>query len=505
MNLSLCRAIAGTLRKSDFDRFENEMGDTAVADLLPKTASVMECLVHLTSGPLVDVERMSKLASELAELQECDVLQVRPTQYGYLLKYASAPEGTKPKEKRVTAQEAKRSVPKEVLDTADEQGAATVTSVEAQPDPLEETPAPVEGFGMYKVFEAGTGQQMVGFVLPGLLDPRTGSIDPQRLFTNGGQFALQPAISGVLIGVSFNLPGGEQEPRGLGLFYKSDGRGIIATVPFSVISKVRVEGRTYYSAQDAMGAEVQIVPSEGLARPVATSPQEIVIPSDYNWLPLDNEIQLEGGGGDVMRATKTAAASTMVEIRAWRDEEGGGGCDLSGPVFEKNGAGTYDWADGAFWLAAAGMPQNVSVACMDKAASSGKPVRMYGLQPLNPTPRHIKEAAAAAMAGLVGVQVPGSHNLFREAIAIGHDKEARAVVGADSVDSILAINFINPENLETFVEHLPALEESASKLAELVLATQLGLQGVSKTAVMRAMSSLETVIEGLKGLKTYAM
>ena len=141
------------------------------------------------------------------------------------------------------------------------------------------------------------------------------------------------------------------------------------------------------------------------------------------------------------------------------------------------------------------MPQNLSLACLDKAASSGEVVRMYGLQPLG-----FSEKQAATPR-----EVPDSHCLLKEAIALGHYKEARTLVGTDAIDNLLALNFLNPENVDSFVEHLPHLEETAAKLASLVFATQLGLQSVPKTAAVRAMECLEDVITGLKSLQDYRL
>ena len=72
-----------------------------------------------------------------------------------------------------------------------------------------------------------------------------------------------------------------------------------------------------------------------------------------------------------------------------------------------------------------------------------------------------------------------------------------------SVDSVLALNFINPENVSTYLENLDLLQDASTKLASLVLATQLGLQSVPKTAATRAMFALEDVINGLKSLQEY--
>jgi len=76
-------------------------------------------------------------------------------------------------------------------------------------------------------------------------------------------------------------------------------------------------------------------------------------------------------------------------------------------------------------------------------------------------------------------------------------------VSAKTVDAVLSLNFINRENIDTFLDNLPQLEDAASKLAELNLAVDLGLSGIPGNVVTRAMSSLETVIDRLNGLKQH--
>jgi hypothetical protein len=555
---SLCRQIAGTINPSDFARFEELYKEAAVAELIPRTPCVQESLGHLLSQPMVSGAEMLQKAASLQRAPTA-VVQLRPHGYGYILKTAAAPEGTAPKEQKVSKEQAQQALPQQMLDTADQQGVATTTEVQADPDPLTETPQPIQGFGMYKVFEAGTGKQLVGYVIPGLFDPMQGTNSPMQLFFNGGQFALQPEINGVMVALSYNLPEA-QEARGMGIFYKTDGRSIIATVPYNVATKVTVEGREYYSATTQDGQEVQLTMSDGLQKPVATSPQEIAIPADFSFLALDGPVQLDGvqeqpqqgvpgdptggapapqqaapaqekapaqpaapqkqevklNGGtglqgqpaqDPTAAAKQAAAPSMCEIRAWANEGGpGGGVRLSGPVFSKHGSGEYNWADGIFWLAATGMPQNLSMACIEKAASTGSVVRMYGLRQLSPhNPGLLKSAAAEAVASLVGRHIPERPCLLKEALAIGHNKEARTLVGTDAIDNLLALNFLNPENVQTFVDNLPHFEETASKLAGLVFATQLGLQSVPKEAAVRAMECLEGVIKGLKALQDYKL
>ena len=360
------------------------------------------------------------------------------------------------------------------------------------------TYATVTAFGIYKVTNAETGKQMVGYVIPGLFDPVQGAQTSMTLFTNGSSYSLQPGISGALVGVNHNLPIPENpDIRGLGVFVKTNGKAIMCTVPFNIVTKVQVQGNGYFAAQDMNGTDLRIIPSEGLQRPVASSTTDIAIPADFKFMPLENPVQL-AAGNELMKAAQANAYDTMVEIRAWE-----GGCRLSGPVFEKVGSGEYSWADGVFWLAAAGMPQNLSAACLEKAASEGKPLRMYGLRPLSTREEDYEGALKEAALDMLDTEIPQRVNLLKEIAAVTFTKEASALVDTASVDAVLALNFLNPENVKTFIEFLPQLEEASAKLASVTLAAQLGLQSVPKTAAVRAMFALEDVINGLKSLKSY--
>lgn len=500
----LCSAIAGTLTLADFNQYEKVA--TVSAELLADCPYTLTLMKRATAGGIGNNSNYRHTA-KVASAHRVDVLQVRPSRYGYTVKWAAAPDGVQPQQAEMSVPEAQQAVPQQMLQSADQQGVATTTSVQATPDPLQETPSPVTGFGLYKVRKADTAEEIVGYVIPMLLDPQTGQQTPTHLFTNGSEFCLQPDIAGVMVGVNYNLPGGTAEPRGLGVFYKANEKAIVATVPFTVVTAIHTDGRKIYAAQNQMGAEIQIVPSDGLQQPMATNQNEVSIPSDYKWLPLNQQIQLAGTQQDPMAQAKTAMADTSATIRAWTTGNGRvGGVRLSGPVFEKCGSGTHSVEDAIFYLAAAGMQQNLAIPVIEKAASIAKPITFYGMYPLSTDSNNVKEAMLDAFVDTSCVMrdVP-KVCLLKEAALIEMNKEARDLVGVDSLDTILALGFINPENVGEFVDNIPALEETQTKLAALVFATQLGLQSVQKTAAVKAMTSLEEVIKGLKGLKNYKM
>ena len=63
------------------------------------------------------------------------------------------------------------------------------------------------------------------------------------------------------------------------------------------------------------------------------------------------------------------------------------------------------------------------------------------------------------------------------------------------------MNFLNPENVSIFAGYLPELDGASQKLAEMLVATRMGMNQVDEGAVERAMKNLEEVIQGLKALQ----
>ena len=69
-----------------------------------------------------------------------------------------------------------------------------------------------------------------------------------------------------------------------------------------------------------------------------------------------------------------------------------------------------------------------------------------------------------------------------------------------AVDKVLSVGFINPENISIFAGYIPEFESVIRKLAELLVATRMGLHTVDEGALQRAMVHLDKVVAGLKTL-----
>jgi hypothetical protein len=79
-------------------------------------------------------------------------------------------------------------------------------------------------------------------------------------------------------------------------------------------------------------------------------------------------------------------------------------------------------------------------------------------------------------------------------------KEAAQLEDPTSVDKILSVGFINSENVTIFASYVPEFEAVIRKLAELLVATRMGLNSVDEGALQRSMIHLDKVVAGLKTL-----
>jgi len=80
-------------------------------------------------------------------------------------------------------------------------------------------------------------------------------------------------------------------------------------------------------------------------------------------------------------------------------------------------------------------------------------------------------------------------------------KEASALDDPEAVDVVLSLNFINEDSLNGYVENVREMKKVSGDLAELLVASRMGLKNVEEGAVKKAMDGLETVIENLEEIK----
>jgi len=129
----------------------------------------------------------------------------------------------------------------------------------------------------------------------------------------------------------------------------------------------------------------------------------------------------------------------------------------------------------------------------------------YAKQKLAHVERHgltrIEGVRGLTSAEAVGQEKTASMSKLAEALDTHRTclvKHALEVDDAVTVDSILGLNFLRPENVRMYVGYLPEMEQSVYRLADLLIATRVGLRPLSEDAVRTALFALEEAVQQLK-------
>ena len=368
-------------------------------------------------------------------------------------------------------------------------------SVSAVSDPIPEdvlTPQEpnadaIQEFGEYLVQDK-MGNQMLGWVFPETLSwDGQFSPTPVALFTNGAAFALQDEIVGELAGKSQTLP--VSPPRGEGVFYTVDRDGAVVTAPVTIKGGMTgPDGGEMYTCVDFMGNQFTVHLSPELAQPQAVSEGEYALPATWKFMALNQQTQLQGSTEEMNKTSAARRDLHSVEL-FWN-----GAFNLEGGCGLQKLARSYrydlDALSAEFMLGVLGVPGPVIKEKLAHARKKGV-VKLANLKTITTLgERYAKhEKTASALAS----QVP---NLRRDLL-----KEAAALENESTVDKVLALNFINPENLATFVDYVPQLEETSEHLAEMLLSSYLGMEQIPEGAVENTMRHMEEVVQSLKAVQ----
>lgn len=491
---SLLQAILPTINDSDYTKCAEALGTPALQLTVRANASCHPAVAKLATFRPGTVKAA---AANMLDSIPPSVLQLSKVHGGYTVKSANHRMWHKRAEFLDRAQAMQVFGPKVVL-AADTTGSATMADDVLPDEQMDLTPQgtmqTIEHFGLY-VCKNIEGGEVTGYVFPMLLD-REGKEMPVMLFTNGMQSALQGEIVGREAGPEEGndvhlMEGGH--PEGFGTFYKqgTDGNPI-ALKPMEIKAPVTMEGATTYMASDPLtGAEFSVEISPGLEKP-ATVDDKLLVPSDFTWLSLGetDAVALASTPDEASKEAQAALPLYTVDIRG-----SGSNCfSIDGPAVEKLASDDKHFLnidDAMFLLSALGCSPAYSGAKLAAAST--------GFAPIPIRIKHYIKTAAASYADSVKraaaflAQLPNlKTNLF---------KEAAAIPDPNTVDTVLSLGFINPENLSTFVAHLPSIDAAQKSMCELLLASRIGsMPNLSSTSLEKGIRATEDVIEGLKTL-----
>lgn len=542
---SLIEAIAPTLSEKDADQFVDQITqDMSLKVAASRNQAFQKLAMMIAAAPKTDV---IKTASAIVENIKPNVVQFEKLASGnFRVKWANA-QAFAPQQDVVAPQQANQMAGGD-LSGMKPGATVTLSSEMAQKQSLDEPVyVKVDKFGKYEVQDLDSNQHLIGWVIP-IVDlenqplemyvflkptaaptgsgevqappmsddgmgaapgspppgPQTAMAAPNLapgvktagLDTPGepGAWAVQDEIAGCSYGgdpeeayMALCEANQGMQPQGSGFFYSDAGKCCLLPM---TIQNGTGDG---FMAETMFGEPVQIQMMPELKRVEMINEGTYGIPGDMTWVPLPGDpIFLAKDPLDVEATTQAQNMGSQVNVGS----TGPGEFSMDGAPLAKVARDQRTFikkAEAEFLLVAMGVNPFDARDILNKA-EAGHKVKCAGRRIVSLASIH-SEMTKKASAELAEFPYHLRQNLV---------KEASVIDDADTTDKVLAMNFVNPENISTFAKYLPDLDQASQKLAELLLAVRLGIGSVDEGAVERAMKGMETVIEGLKLLQQKA-
>lgn len=487
---SVLEGVLDSANETDLASFKQAMRDSNVRSLYSNNMATHVSVEKLAAAKPSSLE---KRAYAIMSNVRPSVLQVAKLAEGYSLKVASHHMWS-PTTEVIDRGELVRRVGVKLALAADMAGSATVPGdagvSETGDDSAALASVTIDQPGMYSVDSDG-GEAFTGVVIPNLLDV-DGTALPIALFTDGQHVAVQADICGQRVG-EFSPPGtvSAQEANGYGSFFSDDNGTPVATLPLHLGGSVQGPGADESSRSQAEtfdGRKIQ-VSVQPYVQTIQNVDGVMLIPDTWQWIPLSEagEVPLAERPGDTGKTASVRRSLASVTVR-------GGGTNsfsLSGYPVEKlaNEARTdLSQDDALFILVGLGADGGYAQKKLAMASSGNRPETVRVGHTLKMAEEVRGESYVTASEHLNSAPVY-RHRMW---------KEAAMIPDPTSVDAVLSLGFINPENIATFVGYLPALDSAQQKLCELLIAARLGVRELSEGSLERCIRALEDVIQGLR-------
>jgi len=489
-NIPLVDAIHNTIKEADVKRVEDQLNadPTLQAAILRNEATAGFMAKLARPRKALSDRQLTKIAMGLVRPK---VIQVSKSRGGFMIKTA-APDTLAPEENEVTRPDAESIVGKDVVKNVERDGTVTISTDPVVRDSLSDAKIKVvDEFGEYKV-RTKDGKELVGWVFPRCVD--LGGVNlALAIFSNGSQSGVQENIAASPVGKGTNLIDGE--PEGFGCFYLARQGGAVAIVPMDIKGHgVGPDGTDEFQVSTMLGDAARIRKVEGLNKVAEIGDGVYGIPQDCGWLPLRNMTKLADSADEFTKTAQVRGSLDRIEVMY----DQSGVYSMRGKPMEKlASAGVrhqyVDQDQTVFNMALLGVHPSTAKEKLAEARKASRWCSIEGVRPV--TLASEKYAAAKAEARTFIENMPRIKSLLL--------KEAAALDDPMSVDKVLSVGFLNPENISTFVSYLPEFEDVLSKLSELLIASRLGLSTVDTGALERVVQHLDKVTGGLRELNQH--
>jgi hypothetical protein len=265
-----------------------------------------------------------------------------------------------------------------------------------------------------------------------------------------------------------------------------------ATIPMHIgPTHVDTTGRRHFHFGTDLPQVGEFVLLEGLQKVAQASNGVLAIPASWRWVPLGAcEPLIE----DATSIQKEAAAEDYITtVTVQRDDTG---YSLGGPPLgevEQVQRSHLKEADARFLLGALGVDNPVADVIFERVQAEGLS-KVSVAKTLRPFDKSLEEVKTK-------VSQPFMSWLQEHVSPVSLIKEA-SIADPESVDAVLALGLITPDNLMAFLDHMQPLEDTVGRLAQMLIMARLGgLTELPEPALERSMKAIDRVLAGLKALR----
>ena len=410
------------------------------------------------------------------------VVQISKEGIGYKVKVANH-KAFRPTESSINRFQAQDMLSEKSMETLLSEGHITLTVDPTTPyEHVEKTAQEAVRAGRYRTYAGGSAVE--GFVVPKMIGFDGRSIDTQ-LFLGDSAHAMQEKVAGVF---TEDRTLAEDTPYGNGVFVYQEGSMAMATEPVKILNRSSiVDGQekiaSYHAKLLTTGVPIKITILPGLRKMASLGEYEIALPDSFKFVSLQGkQVSVSSTPSDVdLFKTQKVAGANSVELISDGNAyslRGANAAPFQGEIMGR--------VDTEFALSSLGLTGSQVRSSVKIAAEKGAIL-------ISHTRRVVD---ADTFAAEVTSLLPDVEGLRADLI-----KEASVIIDRETTYAILSHRFVTPENVGVYVDYIPELEKVSSKLAELLVASRLGMDDVKEAAAKNAMSQVSSVMKGLEKLR----
>jgi hypothetical protein len=366
----------------------------------------------------------------------------------------------------------------------------------------EEIPEEAKEFDHYSV-KTKTGVSVEGYVIPTVIDFDQKKVD-LKIFIGKTMSTLQPNIWGVRVKNSrFSLDSKAPRLGQSGTFvYQPDKSHALATIPVTI---KEITQRVTDTGEPCDQIQLKVIGLAGqpymltLAgktsdtnKILKASTGNYILPPNMKWIPMDDFGEVTNSAEDysVKQAAFTKTDHPVYIIHTGFNQYSVKGLDKYAAAcnWDKTNLDEYKVK---FLLHSLGVGETKLAQILKQAHRRGD-AEIHNL-------RFIPTASEK-----VATAVPKAEKIvkFARKLKTNLAKEASYLENAQTVDALLSLNFITPDNITKFVSKIPQLKSAISTLASCLIASRLGIKEIPEQATSTALLRLVEVTKGLEMLRS---